>query len=144
MFFHGLVFTPGFVLLTSYVRSFPLTPTSCLIHFFWIFVLYTLFKTSEMDYFLPYQRSPGEGYHSHEQLQPSTVRWWALREFRKERNTCHLAVLRLRPLPTGLFYTSVSFLLSHIQSCHYHLSKFHIYALVYCIGVFVSGLLHSV
>ena len=27
---------------------------------------------------------------------------------------------------------------------HYHLSKFHIYALVYCIGVFLSGLLHYV
>ena len=27
---------------------------------------------------------------------------------------------------------------------HYHLSKFHIYVLVYCIGVFLSGLLHSV
>ena len=26
----------------------------------------------------------------------------------------------------------------------YHLSKFHIYALVYCIGVFLSGLLHYV
>ena len=26
----------------------------------------------------------------------------------------------------------------------YHLSKFHIYVLVYCIGVFLSGLLHSV
>ena len=26
----------------------------------------------------------------------------------------------------------------------YHLSKFHIYDLVYCIGVFLSGLLHSV
>ena len=25
----------------------------------------------------------------------------------------------------------------------YHLSKFHIYALVYCIGVFLSGLLHD-
>ena len=25
-----------------------------------------------------------------------------------------------------LFYTSVSLLLSHIQGCHYHLSKFHI------------------
>ena len=42
-----------------------------------------------------------------------------------------------------LFYTSVSLLLSRIQGC-YHLSKFHIYALVYCIGVFLSGLLHSV
>ena len=44
----------------------------------------------------------------------------------------------------SLFYTSVSLLLSHIQGHHYHLSKFHIYVLVYCIGVFLSGLLHSV
>ena len=41
-------------------------------------------------------------------------------------------------------YTSVSPLLSRIQGHHYHLSKFHIYVLVYCIGVFLSGLLHSV
>ena len=43
-----------------------------------------------------------------------------------------------------LFYTCVSLLLSCIQGYHYHHSKFHIYALVYCIGVFLSGLLHSV
>ena len=43
-----------------------------------------------------------------------------------------------------LFYTSVSLLLSRIQGYHYHLSKFHIYALVYCIGVFLSGIPHSV
>ena len=43
-----------------------------------------------------------------------------------------------------LFYTSVALLLSHIQDYCYHLSKFHIYALVYCLGVFLSGLLHSV
>ena len=52
-----------------------------------------------------------------------------------------------RPLPTEskrLFYTSVSLLLSCIQGHRYHLSKFHIYVLVYCIGVFLSGLLHSV
>ena len=41
-------------------------------------------------------------------------------------------------------YTSVSLLLSGIQGHHYHLSKFHIYVSVYCIGVFLSGLLHSV
>jgi len=35
-----------------------------------------------------------------------------------------------------LFYTSVSLLLSCIQGYHYHLSKFHIYVFVYCIGVF--------
>ena len=33
---------------------------------------------------------------------------------------------------------------SSIQGYRYHLSKFHIYVLVYCIGVFLSGLLHSV
>ena len=40
------------------------------------------------------------------------------------------------PSPTEsnrLFYTSVSLLLSHIQGYRYHLSKFHIYALVYYI-----------
>ena len=39
-----------------------------------------------------------------------------------------------------LIYTSVSLLLSRTQGYCYHLSKFHIYALVYCIGVFLSGL----
>ena len=46
-------------------------------------------------------------------------------------------IIPLSPSPTEskrLFYTSVSLLLSHIQGYCYHLSKFHIYALVYCIG----------
>ena len=42
-----------------------------------------------------------------------------------------------------VIYISVSFL-SRVQGYCYHLSKFHIYALVYCIGVFLFGLLHSV
>ena len=48
------------------------------------------------------------------------------------------------PSPTEsirLIYTSVSLLLSRTQGYCYHLSKFRIYALVYCIGVFLSGLL---
>ena len=43
------------------------------------------------------------------------------------------------PSPTEskrLFYTSVSLLLCRIQGYHYHLSKFQIYALVYCIVLF--------
>ena len=51
------------------------------------------------------------------------------------------------PSPTEskrLIYTSVSLLLSRTQGYCYHLSKFPIYVLVYCIGVFLSGLLHSV
>ena len=43
-----------------------------------------------------------------------------------------------------LFYTPVSLFLSHIQGYYYHFSEFRIYALIYCIGVFLSGLLHSV
>ena len=51
------------------------------------------------------------------------------------------------PCPTESkrrFYTSLSLLLFRIQGYRYHLSKFHIYTLVYCIGVFLSGLRHSV
>ena len=43
------------------------------------------------------------------------------------------------PSPTEskrLFYTPVSLLLSRMQGYCYHLSKFHIYAVVYCIDVF--------
>ena len=51
------------------------------------------------------------------------------------------------PSPTeskSLFFTSVTVLLSHIWGHCYHLSKFHIYALINCIDVFISDLLHSV
>ena len=45
------------------------------------------------------------------------------------------------PSPTkskSLFFISASLLLSHVMGHHYHLSKFHIYALIYCTGVFLS------
>ena len=51
------------------------------------------------------------------------------------------------PSPTeskSLFCTSVSLFLFCLYSYHYHLSKFHIYVLVYCNGLYLSGLLHSV
>ena len=48
------------------------------------------------------------------------------------------------PSPSPTESKSLSLLLSHIQGYRYHLSKFHIYALVYCFGVFLFGLLHSV
>ena len=51
------------------------------------------------------------------------------------------------PSPTesnSLFFTSASLWLSHIQGHLYHLLKFHIYVLIYCIGVFLSGLLHCI
>ena len=45
--------------------------------------------------------SVNKGCHSHQQLHPPpTVSRWALRELRKEiKNTCHLAAIRLQPLP---------------------------------------------
>ena len=46
----------------------------------------------------------------------------------------------IRKVSRRLFYISVSLLLSRIQGYCYHLSKFHIYALIYCICVFLSGL----
>ena len=50
------------------------------------------------------------------------------------------------PSPTekSLFFTFVSLLLSHIEGHHCYLSKFHIYVLIYCVGVSFSDLLHSV
>ena len=44
----------------------------------------------------------------------------------------------------SLLYTSVSLLLSRIQGYHYHLSNFHIYVLVYCIGIGVLGTFHYI
>ena len=47
------------------------------------------------------------------------------------------------PFPTeskSLFYISVSLFLSHIQGYRYHLSKFHIYVLVYCISFWLTSL----
>ena len=51
------------------------------------------------------------------------------------------------PSPTdskSLFHTFVSLFLFCIQGYHYHLSKSHIYVLVCCNVLYLSGLLHSV
>ena len=51
------------------------------------------------------------------------------------------------PFPTeskSLFFISVCLLVSRIKGCHYHLLKFHVCRLIYCVGVFLSDLLHSV
>ena len=56
-------------------------------------------------------------------------------------------IIHPSPSPTesrSLFYISVSLFMSCIYGYHYHLSKFHIYVLVYCNGLYLSGLLHSV
>ena len=56
-------------------------------------------------------------------------------------------IIPTSPSPTEserLFFTSVFLLLSRIQGYRYHLSKFYIYALVYCIGDFLSDLLYII
>ena len=55
----------------------------------------------------------------------------------------------ITPLPSpteskSLFFTSVYLLLSCLWGHHYHLSKIHVYALIYCIGLFLSDLLHCI
>ena len=80
------------------------------------------------------------------QYPASNLDWWFI------SHLIHVSmpfsqIIPASPSPTEskrLFYTSVSLLLSHLQGYCYHLSKFHIYALVYRIGIFLSDLLHSV
>ena len=56
-----------------------------------------------------------------------------------------IVLLSLSPtLSESLFFTCMSLLLSCIQGLCYCLSKFHIYAFIYCVGVLLSDLLHSV
>ena len=81
----------------------------------------------------------------HQPWEPCIMHWTWTCNFHVSMPFSH--IIRHLPSPTEsktLFYTSVSLLLSCIQGYCYHLSKFHMYALVYCIGVFLSGLLHSV
>ena len=71
------------------------------------------------------------------QYRASNLDWWLVSYMILYMFQCH-SPKSPHPLPLPeskrVFYTSVSLLLSHIQGYCYHLSKFHIYALVYCIG----------
>ena len=79
----------------------------------------------------------------HQPQAPSIVhRTWTGDSFHIWYYTCFNAfspIIPPSPSPTEskrLFYTSVSLLLSCIKGYCYHLSKFHIYVLVYCIWCF--------
>ena len=88
----------------------------------------------------PSAPAPSIQYHA------SNLDWWFVSYMILYVFQCH-SPKSSHPLPLPQspkdFYISVSLLLLCIQG-YYHLSKFHIYALVYCIGFFLSGLLHSV
>ena len=77
-------------------------------------------------------------------------RTWTGDSFHIWYYTCFNAILPNHPtlslshrVQKTVLYICVSFSVSHTR-LSLHLSKFHIYALVYCIGIFLSGLLHSV
>ena len=84
----------------------------------------------------------------HQPQASSIMHWtWIGDSFHIWYYTCFNAILPNHPtlslshrVQKTVVYICVSFL-SRIQGYHYHLSKFNIYVLVYCIGVFISGLL---
>ena len=79
----------------------------------------------------PSAPAPSSLYHA------SNLEWHFISHMIFYMFQCYsLISTRPRPLPESkrLFNTSVSLLLSRIQGYHYLLSKFHMYALVYCIG----------
>ena len=87
--------------------------------------------------------APALGTLSH----ASNLDWWFISRMIKYTFQCHSPKSsHPHPLPQSSKDCSIHLCLlpSHIQGYCCHLSKFHIYALVYCIGVFLSGLLHSV
>ena len=97
------------------------------------------------------KRNPLALWWSWKLAHPLWRRVWRFLKKLKIHDIIHVSMLFSQisppsPSPTEsirLLYTSVSLLLSRTQGYCYHLSKFHTYALVYCIGVFLSGLLHS-
>ena len=79
------------------------------------------------------------------QYHASNLDWWFISYMILYMFQCHSPKSsHPLPLPQSPKACSIHLCLVRIQGYRYHLSKFHIYVLVYCIGVFLSGLLHSV
>ena len=99
--------------------------------------MYTCFLSwMPLSHFLPYPNPLGHPNATALSILCHALKlnWWFV-----SYDTIHVSlpfsqIIPPSPSPTEskrLFCTSVSFLLSHIQGYHYHLSKFHIYALVW-------------
>ena len=83
------------------------------------------------------------------QYRASNLDWWLVSYMILYMFQCHSPKLsHTLPLPQSpkdcSIHQCLFCCLIYREGYCYHLSKFHIYALVYCIGVFLSGLLHSV
>ena len=128
--------------------------------YFYLFIYYYYFTLQYCIGFAIHQHASATGVHVFPILNPLPIslpipslwvipvhqpqascilhRTWTGDSFLIWCCTCFNAILPNHPTPPPqskrLFYTSVSLLLSCIQGCRYHLSKFHIYVLVYCIG----------
>ena len=75
----------------------------------------------------------------------SNLDWWFISYMILYMFQCHSPKSsHPLPLPQSPKVCSIYLCLFCIQGYCYHLSKFHIYVLVYCIGVFLPGLLDSV
>ena len=85
----------------------------------------------------PSAPAPSIRYHA------SNLDWWFISHMILYRFQCH-SPKSSHPHPLPQSPKDCSIHLSPIQGYRYHLSKFHVNALVYYIGVFPSGLLHSV
>ena len=68
---------------------------SCLL---WVLIIIPLINGMFINGIFP-AISVNKGCHSRQRLQPSNVSQWALRKLRAEKNTRHLAAVRLQPLP---------------------------------------------
>ena len=88
---------------------------------------------------------PGSSVHGI--FQARVLEWGAI-----AFSNIHVSMLFSQIIPPSasptesksLFFISVSLLLPCIYDCYYRLSRFHIYALIHCIGVSLSDLLQSV
>ena len=117
----------------------------------WICHRYTCVPHPEPSSLLPpcttplgHPSAPAPSIH----YRASNLDWWLISYMILYMFQCHSPKsshpLPLPPSPKDCSIHQCLFCCLVYKGYCYHLSKFHIYALVYCIGVFLSGLLHSV
>ena len=100
----------------------------------------SLLPTSTILLGRPCAPAPSIQYHA------LNLDWWFISYMMLYMFQCHFPnhpTLGLSRSPKDCSM-HLSLLLSRIQGYHSHLSKFHIYSLVYCIGIFISDILFCI